>query len=82
MEKTFRTAFLGELMACYFAVDVKSPSLFAGINPKNNHESWGWMKEIALRTYDLNVDQIMEIVEKVGPEGERDGYSYTTIVLK
>ena len=28
------------------------------------------MKELAIRTYDLNVDQILEIVEKVGPEGE------------
>lgn len=28
------------------------------------------MKELAFRTYDLTVDQIMEIVEKVGPEGE------------
>lgn len=28
------------------------------------------MKEIGIRTYDLNADQIMDIVENVGPEGE------------
>lgn len=45
-------------------------SFSAGINPQNDHEDWAWMKELAIRTYDLNVDQILEIVEKVGPEGE------------
>lgn len=28
------------------------------------------MKELGVRTYNLNVDQILDIVEKVGPEGE------------
>ena len=37
---------------------------------KEGQFSWPWTKELAFRTYDLTVDQIMELVEKVGPEGE------------
>ena len=43
---------------------------YAGINPSNDHEDWVWMQELAIRTYDLNVDQILEIVENAGPKGE------------
>lgn len=29
-----------------------------------------WERVIGIRTYDLNTDQIINIVESVGPEGE------------
>lgn len=41
-----------------------------GIKPADDEPGGGyeWMKKMGIRTYDLNKDQILDIVEKVEPE--------------
>ena len=80
MEKQFKVAFLGQYqsrrvytqaVAELTSIAHMIHSIGAGLKPGDdeNGEGSSWMKEIGVRTYNLNVDQILDIVEKVGPEG-------------
>lgn len=49
------------------AATVQIKHLHVGIKPGDGDHYW--TRTMGIRTYDLNVDQIVSIVDKVGPKG-------------